>query len=299
MSLPDLTGRRAVVTGANAGLGLVTASSLAGAGAEVLLAVRDLAKGDAAAGRIRSAHPRARVEVAQLDLADLDSVRRFTDARVAAGPLDILVNNAGLMLIPTRQATVDGFELQMGVNHLGHFALTARLMPALRLAAAARVVSLSSIAHRLTGALDPRLGIAGPYAAMNAYSQSKLACALFGFELDRRLRRADARVTSVVAHPGYSATDLFTRHARPGLSRLNRLATPIIGSSPEHGAQPQIRAAVDSTLAGGELIGPRFLMRGKPVRELPARNARDGRSAAWLWERSAELTEQPFELLAG
>lgn len=300
MSLPDQTGRRAIITGANVGLGFVSAQALARAGASVVLAVRDTAKGGAAAARIRQRQPDAQLEVARLDLADLASVRRFADVQLDRGPLDILMNNAGMMLVPTRQLTTDGFELQMGVNHLGHFALTAQLLPALLRAKAARVVSLSSVTHRIAGELDPRLGVTGPYAAMHAYAQSKLANALFGFELDRRLRAADAPITSVVAHPGYSATELFTRNPNPSLSdRLTGLITPLVGSTPEHGAQSQIRAAVDPTLTGGELVGPRFRVRGAPVRELPARNARDHRSAQWLWERSEQLTERAFEVAVG
>lgn len=305
MSLPDQTGRRVVVTGANAGLGYITARTLAGAGAEVVLAVRSLEKGDAAATKIRTAHPLAQVQVAHLDLADLSSVRRFAEARSAAGRLDLLVNNAGVMLVPTRQLTHDGFELQMGVNHLGHFALTAQLMSVLAESAprgespGGRVVSLTSIAHRTTGTLDPRMGVHGPYASFDAYSQSKLACALFGFELDRRLKAAGASTISVVAHPGYSATELFTRNEHPSLvDRVTGLMTPIIGSKPEHGAQPQIFAATDETLTGGELIGPRFLFRGKPVRELGKSNARDTSSAVWLWEQSEELTGQRFAVHA-
>ena len=161
-------------------------------------------------------------------------------------------------------------------------------------------LSLSSIAHRSTGTLDPRMGLNGPYASFDAYSQSKLACALFGFELDRRLKAAAASTISVVAHPGYSATELFTRNENPSLfDRLTGLITPLVGSKPEHGAQPQIRAAVDPTLTGGEFIGPRFLVRGKPVRETPKRNALDTTSAAWLWEQSEELTGESFTVHTG
>ncbi|HET9873038.1 MAG TPA: oxidoreductase [Propionibacteriaceae bacterium] len=300
MSLPDLTGRRVVITGGNAGLGFVSARTLASAGAHVLLAVRDLKKGEAAAAQIRAAADGASVNVAALDLADLASVRAFADAQLESGPLDILINNAGLMLVPTRQLTADGHEMHMGVNHLGHFALTLRLMPVLSESPAARVVSVSSVAHRLTGSLDRRLGLEGRYTSMTAYSQSKLACALFGFELHRRLRQAHVPITSVVAHPGVVATELFTRQLRPGIfHRVTGALTPLLGSAPEHGAQPQIRAAADPSLVGGELIGPRFLLRGEPVLEVPARNARDFASAAWLWERSEQFTGLSLKVLTG
>ena len=290
-----------MVTGANTGLGLACARALAAMGADVVLAVRDLDKGEAARSGLLSetpgaAHPE-RLTVGRLDLADLVSVRNFAAQQAAAGPLDILVNNAGLMVVPTRQLTVDGFEVQMGVNHLGHFALTAQLMPALSEAERARVVSVTSVAHRLTGPLDPRLNLVGRYDAFSSYAQSKLACALFGIELDRRLRSSGSTATSVVAQPGYVATHLFNRQDRPSLSqRLTSVVTPVIAARPRAGARSQVRAAVDPTLSGGELIGPRFLVRGAPVREQPARNALDPGSASLLWDLSGSLTEVSFRL---
>lgn len=304
-----------MVTGANTGLGLVCAAELSAAGADVVLAVRDVEKGLAARDRLagsgqRPGRPRrGRLSVGRLDLADLASVAAFARAQVAAGPLDILVNNAGLMLVPDRRLTAAGFELQMGVNHLGHFALTAQLMPLLSSARGlpgpqqgrpgARVVSLTSIAHRLTGPLDPRLNLGGSYGAFNSYAQSKLACLLFGLELDRRLRAADVSVSSVVAHPGYVATELFSRQAHPSLSdRLTALVTPVVGTRPRTGAQSQLRAATDATLHGGELIGPRFGVRGAPVTERPAGNALDRDSASLLWDLSGSLTGVGFDLPA-
>lgn len=308
-----------MVTGANTGLGLVCAAELSAAGADVVLAVRSVEKGLAARDRLSapgrsvsreaSGRPRrGRLSVARLDLADLASVAAFARAQVAAGPLDILVNNAGLMLVPDRQLTAAGFELQMGVNHLGHFALTAQLMPLLSSARGlpgpqqrrrARVVSLTSIAHRLTGTLDPRLNLGGSYRAFNSYAQSKLACLLFGLELDRRLRLADASVCSVVAHPGYVATELFSRTPNPSMSdRLTSLVTPVVGTRPRVGAQSQLRAATDPSLRGGELIGPRFGVRGAPVTERPAGNGLDRASASLLWDLSSSLTEVSFGLPA-
>lgn len=297
MNLPDLTGQRVIVTGANTGLGYASTVALAGAGAEVVLAVRDQAKGVAAMQRMHDQQPTARLEVAHLDLADLSSVARFAQEQVARGPLDLLINNAGLMLVPERQLTRDRFELQMGVNHLGHYALTAQLMRALGQGKRARVISLSSLAHRMTSHLDPRLGTAGPYAAMNNYAQSKLACALFGFELDRRLKAAGSTILSVVAHPGYVVTELFTRQANPSLAdRLTSVVTPMVGSRPEHGALSQLRAATDPDLLGGEFIGPRFLIRGRPTRQPAGPNAVDRGAAELLWDLSASLTRVAFDL---
>lgn len=293
LTLADQTGRRAVITGASAGLGLITAVSLARAGASVVLAVRDLDKTRTALAAYGDEPAGWDIDLALLDLGDLGSISAFASAQ--RDPLDILINNAGVMLVPERRLTKDGFEQQMGVNHLGHFALTGRLLPLLRRSEAARVVSLTSVAHRMAGPLDLRLGEAGTYQPMRNYAQSKLACALFGFELDRRLRAADLPIRSVVAHPGYSATTLFSRNADPGLGdRLTGLITPYVGSDPEHGAQPQLRAATDPTLQGGELIGPQFLVRGRPVLERPSRTAQDLCAAQLLWEASERETGVAF-----
>ncbi len=291
--LPDLTGRRAVVTGASSGLGRVTAVELATAGATVLLAVRDLARGEAVRDRVVDPDVRARMSVGCLDLADLSSVAAFAATQRQADPIDLLVNNAGVMLVPTRQLTVDGFETQMGTNHLGHFALTRQLWS--RLAPTARVVSLTSLAHRTAGPLDPRLGEVGPYGSLAAYAQSKLACLLFARELDRRCRAAGVRVGSVAAHPGYVRTSLFNRQPHPGIvDRLTALVTPVVGSSPRHGTRSQLRAATDPGLTGGELVGPRFWIRGAPVLEQPAVDATDVQAAELLWELSEYRTGASF-----
>ncbi len=290
-----MNGRRAVVTGANTGLGLATASALAGSGVVVVLAGRNAGKLEAAAETIRRRTPAAQLSVGLLDLADLSSVGAFAARQRDAGPLDLLVNNAGLMLVPHREYTADGFELQMGVNHLGHFALTRELWPALS-AASGRVVSLSSIAHRMAGPFDPGMGEIGPYAPFANYARSKLACLMFALELHRRSSAAPGnRVTSVAAHPGYVATTLFTRAEHPSLSdRLSRLFTPVVGSRPAHGARSQLRAATDPSLTGGEFIGPRFLVRGRPHRATPSADALDRQAAAMLWEISAEKTGGDF-----
>jgi NAD(P)-dependent dehydrogenase (short-subunit alcohol dehydrogenase family) len=292
LGVADQYGKRAVITGANAGLGYQTALALAGAGAEVVLAVRDLDRGQAAALRIRDRLDDARVRVSYLDLADLASVRDFAAAQSSAGSLDLLVNNAGLMLTPRRERTREGFESQMGVNHLGHFALTAGLMPALRSAPAGRVVSVTSLSARRAKPLDRGLGLTGKYTPMTAYSQSKLAVALFAEELDRRLRRADSTVISVLTHPGWSATaEQPARGDNPGRSvKFARRATAMLGSSPASGAASEVYAGTSSLVAGGEFIGPRFLARGAPGPTKLPRRARDRKAADWLWAESARLT---------
>ena len=297
----DQVGRRAVVTGANTGLGYQTALALAAAGAEVVIAVRDLDRGQEAAQRIRDQVEQARLRVILLNLADLASVRDFAAAVREDGPLDLLVNNAGLMLVPQRRLTRHGFEAQMGVNHLGHFALTAQLLPALEQAPAGRVVSVTSLMFRRAGALDHRLGVEGPYNPSTAYAQSKLAVALFGIDLEWRLSASRSPVSSVLAHPGWSATGgRRPNRSRPapagaaekvGLSvRLARRATALLGSSPGVGARPQVYAATATAVRGGELIGPRFLVRGAPRPISLAAAITDTAEADWLWAESVRLT---------
>lgn len=291
LEVPDQYGRRAVVTGANTGLGFQTALALAGAGAELVMGVRDLDRGQAAAQAIRAEFPEAAVRVVHLDLASLASVRTFAAAEATNGPLDMLVNNAGLMVVPQRDFTGDGFESQLGVNHLGHYALTAGLLPALSQAPAGRVVSVTSLAARKARSLDHGLGLAGDYSPMDAYSQSKLAVALFAVELDRRLRAAGSPVTSVLAHPGWSATAVGQPDDDPGWSvRVARRSTALLGSTPRAGAQSLVVAATAPDVTGGSLIEPRFLLRGRPRSgSLPAA-ARDPAAAEWLWAESARLT---------
>jgi NAD(P)-dependent dehydrogenase (short-subunit alcohol dehydrogenase family) len=296
----NLAGRRAIVTGANTGLGFRTALALAGAGAEVVLAVRSPERGGAAAERIRAEVPGAEPRVSLVDLADLRSVRAFAEREAAGGPLDILVNNAGVMLVPQREFTADGFEKHMGVNHLGHVLLTAGLLPALSAAPAGRVVSVTSLAYLFAGRLDRSLGLQGRYRPMAAYGQSKLAALLFAGELDRRLGASGSSVVSLAAHPGWSATELFDRDDRPGpFVRLSRWATQLLGSSPEAGARPQVRAAAAVDVPRGGLVGPSLLVYGRPRRTRIGRAARDSTDAAWLWDRSVELTGARFDLPAG
>ncbi|MGX6448891.1 oxidoreductase [Patulibacter sp. S7RM1-6] len=297
--IPAQDGRRAVVTGANSGLGKQTALALARAGAAVTLACRDVAKGEAAADAIRRAAPGAAVRVEALDLASLASVRAFAAREQDAGaPLDLLVNNAGVMATPPR-LTADGFELQLGTNHLGHFALTGLLLPLLRAADAARVVTLSSVAHRLGRIAFDDLQSERHYGAWRAYGQAKLANLLFARELARRAEAAGLALRSLAAHPGYSSTNL--QIAGPGMSggllgRANalagRLGNVLIGTSDAYGALPTLYAATAPDAPNGELVGPTRLGQTRgPVGVVPSTRAgRDPEVAARLWAVSEELT---------
>lgn len=292
----DLVGKRIVVTGANTGLGYQSALTFARSGAEVVLAVRNAEKGAAARARILADTASAQVSVRHLDLADLASIRADWTAESVPRPVDVLVNNAGVMLVPERQLTVDGFEMHMGVNHLGHVLLTSLLLPALAAAPAGRVVSVSSIAHHAAPRLDRNLGRTGRYSPMGAYGQSKLATLLFGLELDRRLRAAGSPIASVIAHPGWSATELIERTDRPGpLVAAARKATSLLGSSPAAGARSQIAAGVDPTIVGGTFVGPAFALRGAPHRASMTSAAADPIAAGWLWETSNGLTGADFD----
>lgn len=286
---PRLDDRHALVTGANSGLGLEVTRALAGLGARVTLACRDLEKAEAAARRVVQEVPGARVEVRRLDLADLDSVAGLAAAlgEEPGARLDLLVNNAGLMAIDEAR-TREGVEMQHAVNHLGHFALTAHLLPLLRRTPGARIASMSSMGHRAArGEADPTL--TRPYDRWQAYFHSKLANLLFTAELHRRLELADADVLAVAAHPGGSNTDLGTEGS--GLTnRLTRLAVPLVTQSARAGARPMLRALTDPALAGGSLVGPRFVVRGaRPVIERPSRRARDAEAARRLWDDSIRL----------
>jgi NAD(P)-dependent dehydrogenase (short-subunit alcohol dehydrogenase family) len=304
--LGELAGVGAIVTGANSGLGLRTAVRLAQHGAEVVLACRDPAKGEAARTTLLAEVPGATAEVRELDLADLSSVRRFA-AEWGDRRLDLLINNAGIMAIP-RRVSPDGFELQLATNHLGHFALTGLLLPALlnRPATAAkppRVVTLSSFVHR-TGRLHvDDLMLERDYSPWKAYGQSKLANLLFVRELQRRVEAAGAALASLAAHPGYAATNLqAVGPAMSGnavLGRVMGLATAVLGQSADKGAWPTLRAATDPTARSGEYFGPGGLgeIRGAPVRVAMAPAALDPVGAAWLWERSVDLTGVDFGVL--
>jgi NAD(P)-dependent dehydrogenase (short-subunit alcohol dehydrogenase family) len=294
--IPDQGGRTAVVTGANSGLGLVTARELARAGASVVLACRDQAKGEAARRQIEAAAPGAPLELESLDLASLDSVRAFAERfRAGHDGLDLLINNAGVMAAPRRR-TADGFELHFGTNHLGHFALTGQLIAAMEGRADARVVTLSSTMHRTGRIAFDNLGGERRYFRWRAYGQSKLANLLFALELDRRLKAAGSGVKSLAAHPGYAATNL--QFAGPPL--LDRLAmivgNKVIAQSDDMGALPTLYAATEPGLEGGTYVGPDGIaeQRGHPKRVSPSGAARDEQVARRLWEVSEEMTGVSF-----
>ena len=295
--IPNQDGRVAIVTGANSGIGLVAATRLAERGARVILACRSEKRADEALAKIRASQPDALVEFRVLDLSSLDSVQAFAEGILASEPrLDLLINNAGVMMPAKRSETADGFELQFGVNHLGHQALTALLIDRLNQTPGARVVNVASQAHR-GGKIDfEDLQWQGRgYKKMASYGQSKLANLLFTFELDRRLKAAGQTTIAVAAHPGWTATDL-QRH-----SVSARFFNPLVAMKPEQGALPTLRAATDPSVKGGEYFGPcgMFELRGDPVQVSSSKRARDTDSAAKLWQVSEDLTGVRFDGLRG
>jgi NAD(P)-dependent dehydrogenase (short-subunit alcohol dehydrogenase family) len=290
--IPDQAGRVAVVTGANSGLGLETARELAQAGARVVLTARDEDKGESARTVIAAAVPAADLDVRILDLASLASVREFA-AAVAAdhGHVDLLINNAGVMM-PPRSETADGFELQFGTNHLGHFALTGLLLDALVAGTGSRVVTVSSLEHR-PGKLDwDDLQSESGYSPRGAYQQSKFANAVFGLELDRRLRAAGLPVISVLAHPGYSATNLQSTGPTGVMKTFLAVGNKILAQGADRGALPQLFAATAPGVDGGQFFGPDGFMqgRGAPTEVQPVGRARDEETATKLWQVSEQLT---------
>lgn len=296
--IPDQTGRTAIVTGANSGLGLVTAKELARRGAAVVLACRDTRKGDEAAAEIAAAAPGATVTVAALDLASLDAVRAFAQRfREEHATLDLLINNAGLMA-PPRRTTADGFELQLGTNHLGHFALTGLLLDRLQATPGARVVTLSSGAHRI-GRIDfDDLQGERRYNRWRRYGQSKLANLLFALELDRRLRAAGSQLLSVAAHPGYAATHLQSA-AAPAADRLfMKFTNALVAQSAEMGALPTLYAATEPSVRGGDFIGPDGIaeQRGHPKVVHGSAASADPAVAARLWTVSEQLTGVAYDV---
>ncbi len=291
--MPSQRGKLAVVTGTG-GLGYEDALALARAGAEVVLAGRNAEKGEAAIANIRREVPSASVQFEQLDLASLKSVRAFTDRIGAAHDrLDILINNAGVMVPPQRQVTEDGFELQFGTNYLGHFALTAGLMPLLRRGRDARVVNLSSIAARTGQIHFDDMQFAQNYVPMAAYGQSKIACLMFALELQRRSVAAGWGVTSLAAHPGVSRTDLL--HNAPGrmsLMGLSRTYLWFLFQPVAQGALPTLYAATAPDIEGGGYYGPNGMMevRGYPAKANIPGQALDETAASQLWSVSENLT---------
>jgi NAD(P)-dependent dehydrogenase (short-subunit alcohol dehydrogenase family) len=277
--IPDQAGRTFVVTGANSGLGAETARALAAAGGHVVLACRNTAKGEQVAATLPSA------EVRELDLADLASVREF--AAGLTGPIAVLINNAGVMALPHRR-TADGFEMQVGTNHLGHFALTGLLLDRIT----DRVVTVSSTAHRVGSINLADLNYEHRrYQRWRAYGQSKLANLMFALELQRRLSAAGSPIRSMAAHPGYASTEL-QGHTESIQDRVMALGNRLIAQNAAAGARPSLYAAVAPDLAGASFIGPDGLaeIRGHPAAAKPSRAARDPEVAAKLWDLSERLT---------
>jgi NAD(P)-dependent dehydrogenase (short-subunit alcohol dehydrogenase family) len=303
-TVPDLSGRLVVVTGSNSGLGFGLARRLSAAGADVVMAIRNRAKGEAAIDEIRATVPDARLTIRPLDLSSLTSVAALGEQLNADGrPIDILINNAGVMTPPKRDTTADGFELQFGSNHLGHFALTAHLLPLLRAAGHARVVSLSSLAARQSGRIhfdDPQFEKS--YSAMQAYGQSKLAVLMFARELDRRSRDAGWGIVSIAAHPGLTKTNLQISgpsHGRATPSMMERLYTlswrlaPFLWQEIDEGILPALYAATSPEAEGGGYYGPHGIYEanggGVAPAKVPAR-AQDDADSRRLWEISEQLT---------
>jgi NAD(P)-dependent dehydrogenase (short-subunit alcohol dehydrogenase family) len=299
--IPDLHGRVAVVTGANGGLGLASAKALAGAGAHVVMAARDQGKAATAEAEIRAAHPGASLEIVELDLASLASVAVAAERIGRAHPtIDILINNAGLMAMPPR-TTADGFEMQLGVNHLGHWALTAQLLPALVAAPAARVVTVTSTARHMGRPIDPvNPHLVGRYKPWRAYGQSKLANYHFAIGLQQHFAAAGVRASSLVAHPGLSNTDLQATTVAEGgggpLAGAAHVLSAKTGMTPDRGALAQLRAATDPAASGGELYAPRFGNNGAAVRRPILRRFRLQRAIDNLWEVSARETGIALEV---
>jgi len=301
--IPPLTGRTAVVTGANSGLGFETALALARSGARTVLACRDQTKGLDAVDRIRRETPAADVTLSPLDLADLTSVRRFAAAFCGDHEgLDILVNNAGLMAIP-RSETVDGFEMQFGVNHLGHFALTGLLLDRLLARPGARVVTVSSEVARIGRVNFADLQAPHHYRKWTAYAQAKLSNQLFTLELDRRTSARGLGLVSVGAHPGYAATNLQAVGPRQSGSRVTatmaHLGNVTVAQSAADGALPSLYGATAPGVRGGQYFGPDglFGMRGHPKAVSFVRRARSPETARRLWEVSEDLTGVRFAAL--
>jgi NAD(P)-dependent dehydrogenase (short-subunit alcohol dehydrogenase family) len=295
--IPSQLGKTAVVTGATGGLGYETAMALAKAGAEVILTGRDDPRGQSALEKINREVLGAKISFEHLDLASLASIAGFAQRMHTRQSLDLLINNAGVMALPRRQITADGFEMQFGTNYLGHFALTARLMPLLRRASGPRVVSVSSLAHR-TGLIDfgdlqgERL-----YSPWKAYGQSKLACLIFALELQRRSDAAGWNVISDAAHPGFSRTNLFASGPGGLVSLASGFAAPLFGQSAADGARPILFAATSPEAKPGGYYGPGGFseLRGAPARALIMPQARDAAAAAKLWDVSEKLTGTSFD----
>jgi NAD(P)-dependent dehydrogenase (short-subunit alcohol dehydrogenase family) len=307
LTVPDLSGKLAVVTGANSGLGLGLATRLSAAGADVVMAIRSRPKGEAAVEKIRSEVPDAKLTIKNLDLSSLESVAALGEELNAEGrPIDLLINNAGVMQPPQRETTVDGFELQFGSNHLGHFALTAHLLPLLRAADHPRVTSLSSVAARISGINWNDLQWEKRYDPTRAYDQSKAANLMFAIELDRRSRAGGWGLMSNAAHPGFTKTNLQLSGPSQGREsptfmerfyRASRVVTPFMWQEIDEGIKPALYGAVSPDAEGGAYYGPRGLFElaggGVTLAKIPGR-AKDEADCGRLWELSEQLTGVTF-----
>lgn len=305
LDLATLAGKRALVTGGASGIGYETAFALAGAGVEVLIADLDREGGLAAVGRIRNAHSDARIEFASLDLGNLCHIEEFCSMLLGQGrPLDLLFNNAGIQPLNTRRTTRDGFELTFGIGHLGHFALTGRLLPLLLASPSPRVVTTSSLVHPRGHFDRDDLQIEHRYEAQRAYNQTKLANLLFARELQRLATRAGIALTSVAAHPGVARTGIAANRRRQGtlgwrdhiVSLTLSIVMPLLGQDAADGALPLLYAATATPGNAGGFYGPRGIgeMKGAPGPARIAAVARDEELAAWLWETSVRLTQVDF-----
>lgn len=287
--VPDQTGRIAIVTGANSGIGLETVRVLAQKGAQVILACRNQEKGKAACADITTSAPQAKVEFQPLDLSNLESVKTFAEDFTAAHQnLDLLINNAGIMMLPSLGQTVDGFEQQFGTNHLGHFALTGQLLSILLKTANSRVVTVSSIMHRYGPLHFDNLGAEKSYSPNKAYGYSKLANLLFMRELQRRYHKESGSLISSAAHPGSTRTNL--QQYKPSLRWM--MSLPFMAQKPPAGALPTLYAATAEDVVGSDYFGPKgpFEMTGPPAKAYMSKHARNDESAQKLWELSEQLT---------
>jgi NAD(P)-dependent dehydrogenase (short-subunit alcohol dehydrogenase family) len=307
VTVPDLSGKLAVVTGSNSGLGLGLTTRLSAAGADVIMAIRNRAKGEAAVEQIRATVPDAKLTIKSLDLSSLASVNALGDELNAEGrPIDILINNAGIMQPPDRETTADGFELQFGGNHLGHFALTGHLLPLLRAASNPRVTTLSSLAARMGGINFDDLQWEKRYSPTQAYAQSKSANLMFAIELDRKSRHARWGIVSNAAHPGFAKTNLQLSGPSQGKEsptamerfyRVSRRFTPFAWQEVDEAILPALYGAVSPDAEGGTFYGPRGLLEaaggGVKHARIPQR-CRDEADGRRLWELSEQLTGVTF-----
>ena len=295
--IPDQSGRVAVITGANSGIGFKAARHLAAKGATVIMACRNLEKARDARARLPAD---ANVRIVELDLGSQASVKKAAEEILAEHPrLDLLLNNAGIMWLEEGR-TEDGFERQFGINHLGHFTLTALLLPALRDVAGSRIVTVSSIAHRAGRIHFDNIHLDGQYGRQRAYAQAKLANLMFAVELDRRLQRAGVQTRSLACHPGFASTNLagpgIVEESPLGIGRVVRWLWPLMTQSAEKGAWPTLYAATSQHAQGGHYYGPAYLKEavGPPREARPRRYAMDPEKGQRLWELSERLTGQYF-----